>query len=80
MYLILLLVISASLSYDTQNGVLLLNSDNFLDALKDHDYIFVDVYANWCKPCIEFEPQFESLQNMNNGITLAKIDCAGVAN
>lgn len=56
MYLILFLVISVSISYDVRNGVYVLDSDSFPKAIKEFDYLLLDVYAIWCKPCIEFEP------------------------
>lgn len=32
------------------------------DYLKDHDYLYIDIWASWCGPCIQEIPKLKSIQ------------------
>jgi len=47
--------------------------ENFENYLKEYKYIFINISANWCKPCNEIKPSLEkfiSVINENNIIYL----------
>ncbi|XP_051829776.1 protein disulfide-isomerase-like, partial [Antechinus flavipes] len=60
------------------DNVLILKTSNFNEVLATCDYLLVDFYAPWCKPCRDLIPEFskaaEQLKAENSNIRLAKVD------
>jgi protein disulfide isomerase len=60
------------------DGVLVLNDDNFDDALKTYDVMMVEFYAPWCGHCKELAPKYgklaTKLKTNSKPIMLAKVD------
>ena len=59
---------------DNMSNVLHLNTEEFLNTLKDHDVVFVDFYANWCGPCKMLAPSIEKLADEHKDVKVVKID------
>jgi protein disulfide-isomerase A1 len=64
--------------FQFDDGVLVLNDDNFDDALKTYDVMMVEFYAPWCGHCKELAPKYGKLATKLKGnakpIMLAKVD------
>ena len=51
----------------------IISYDDFLNYTKNYKHIFINISANWCKPCNEIKPlieKFVSVINENNAIYL----------
>lgn len=76
--LLVTLPLSKSLVVPEEEGILLLDSANFIIALKIHKILLVNFFASWCQHCKAFEPIFSELgQTMINHkfkTRLAKIE------
>jgi len=69
----------AEFEYD--EGVLVLNTENFEEAVKTFDYLLAEFYAPWCGHCKQLAPEYSQAaqaiaENSNSDFTvaLAKID------
>ncbi len=51
-----------------------LKDENFDSALKEHELLIVDVYADWCGSCRLFAPHFEAVATANPKYGFAKIN------
>ena len=56
------------------SNVLHLNTEEFLETLKNNEIVFVDFYANWCGPCKMLAPSIDKLANEHPEVKVVKID------
>ena len=51
-----------------------LTETTFERAIKDHEIVLIDFWAEWCGPCKRFEPVFEASSEANPEVLHAKVD------
>ena len=78
-YLIILTLTSTIIShekYKQENGVIILNDQNFLQSIADFNKLMILFYAPWCGHCKKLLPEYEKASNAlkKEKIALAKID------
>jgi len=50
-------------------------ASNFSDTLNDHRPIVIDLWAEWCKPCIQLFPLYDKLaQKFNSKLLFTKLN------
>ena len=51
-----------------------LTLENFEQTILDGGTVFVDFWAGWCGPCLQFAPNYEAASEANPDLTFAKVD------
>lgn len=51
-----------------------LTLDDFEKTILDGGTVFVDFWAGWCGPCIQFAPNYEAASEANPDLLFAKVD------
>jgi thioredoxin 1 len=52
-----------------------LNNSNFQETINSNDVVLVDFYADWCGPCVAFNPTLEDISTeYRNKAVVAKIN------
>ena len=68
----------AAADIQMENNVLLLDPNNFYEAVSTYDYLLVNFYAPWCSYCKSLSPVYDKaaslLKGYNSRITLAKVN------
>jgi thiol-disulfide isomerase/thioredoxin len=76
--LTLLIVGAYSAEYEKDGDLLVLNGDNYKQAIEEHPLIFIKFYADWCGHCQELAPKWAKwaakLVNAEVPVQLAKLD------
>jgi len=73
-----LLVLLPALAERYNGSVLVLTDTTFKDAVVEHEYLFVKIYAPWCPHCKRLEPEWkeaaERLEELGSMVVMAEID------
>ena len=51
-----------------------LTLENFEQTILEGGTVFVDFWAGWCGPCIQFAPNYEAASEANPDFVFAKVD------
>jgi thioredoxin 1 len=51
-----------------------LTLDDFEKTILEGGTVFVDFWAAWCGPCLQFAPNYEAVSEANPDMTFAKVD------
>jgi len=51
-----------------------LTLENFEQTILDGGTVFIDFWAGWCGPCLQFAPNYEAASEAHPDLTFAKVD------
>ena len=51
-----------------------LTESNFKKTIEANEFVIVDFWATWCKPCVAFTPIFEAAAKKNKDIIFGMVD------
>jgi len=51
-----------------------LTGDNLDSTIKENDFVLIDFWASWCRPCVMFGPVFEEASEKHTDMVFAKCD------
>ena len=51
-----------------------LTESNFKKTIEENEFVIVDFWATWCKPCVAFTPVFEAAAKKNKDIIFGMVD------
>jgi thioredoxin 1 len=55
-------------------ATVVLTLDDFERTILDGGTVFIDFWAGWCGPCIQFAPNYEAASEANPDLVFAKVD------
>jgi thioredoxin 1 len=55
-------------------NLITLTEDNFKKTIEENEFVIVDFWAPWCKPCVAFTPIFEAAAKVNKDIMFGLVD------
>tara|TARA_B100001769_G_scaffold191315_1_gene152055 strand:- start:1093 stop:1500 length:408 start_codon:yes stop_codon:yes gene_type:complete len=56
------------------SNLITLTEKNFKTTIEENDFVIVDFWATWCKPCLTFTPIFEAAAKKNKDIIFGMVD------
>ena len=55
-------------------NLITLTESNFKKTIEENEFVIVDFWATWCKPCVAFIPIFEAAAKKNKDIIFGMVD------
>jgi thioredoxin 1 len=55
-------------------NLITLTEGNFKKTIEENEFVIVDFWAEWCKPCVAFTPVFETAAKKNKDIIFGMVD------
>ena len=55
-------------------NIITLTESNFKKTIEENEFVIVDFWATWCKPCVAFTPIFEAAAKKNKDIIFGMVD------